>query len=397
MNNQFQIRVHSGSLRGQAFVINKQEFKVGRDPSCDIVLNENAVSRIHLLIYPQAYEAIVLVDNNSTNGTTVNNVQVTAPVQITENDVIMLGGEVALVLEKVPVMQSPYPPYPQQPGYPQGFDMPAQQYPPYQAPFSAPSAVSQPQQPYAQSGYPVQAPQAPVPPAHDGMVEPVADSLRGAASHLPSSAPDGLGHEYEMPADNGFGTYQQQPPAVSPAAPMGDAPAYGGYPQQPYYQQPQMPYPGQEAQPYGTAQANMGYDPRSQYPAQPDPYMAQAQGGYNPMSQYPPQQPYPPYGAPYGADQSQYPAQPGYGYPPQQQQYPGYYGQQLYGNYGAQEYESAEGSDESRKRKKLFIILGIILLLILAIVIFIIYIDSNYLWCDVFPFLWSPEACAIYP
>ena len=98
MSNQFQIRVHSGSLRGQAFVINKQEFKIGRDPSCDIVLTESAVSRVHLLIYPQPYDAIVLVDNNSTNGTTVNNVQVTAPVQIAENDVIVLGGEVALVL-----------------------------------------------------------------------------------------------------------------------------------------------------------------------------------------------------------------------------------------------------------------------------------------------------------
>ena len=106
MNNQYQIRVHSGSLRGQAFLINKNEFKVGRDPSCDIVLSENAVSRVHLLIYPQAYNAIVLVDNNSTNGTTVNNVQVTAPTQITENDVIMLGGEVAWCWKRYPLFRA---------------------------------------------------------------------------------------------------------------------------------------------------------------------------------------------------------------------------------------------------------------------------------------------------
>ena len=76
-----------------------------------------------------------------------------------------------------------------------------------------------------------------------------------------------------------------------------------------------------------------------------------------------------------------------------------YYQQQPYGGYGpAAEYGQADNlQDENAKKKKLYIILGIVLVLILAIIGFIIYIDSNYLWCDVFPFLWSPEACAIYP
>ena len=103
MNNQYQIRVHSGGLRGQAFVINKPEFQIGRDPSCDIILTETAVSRVHAIIFSQGVNTLVLVDNNSTNRTVINNVQVTSPVQISENDVIMLGGEVALAVERVPV------------------------------------------------------------------------------------------------------------------------------------------------------------------------------------------------------------------------------------------------------------------------------------------------------
>ncbi len=60
--------------------------------------------------------------------------QVTAPVQIAENDVIVLGGEVALVLEKVPSMQNAFlrtktPNY--NPAYP---NAPQQQIPPYQPP-----------------------------------------------------------------------------------------------------------------------------------------------------------------------------------------------------------------------------------------------------------------------
>ncbi|HOP02802.1 MAG TPA: hypothetical protein PLQ28_04680, partial [Flexilinea sp.] len=117
-------------------------------------------------------------------------------------------------------------------------------------------------------------------------------------------------------------------------------------------------------------------------------------------SQYPPSQQYPPYPAPYGTDSYQQPYQyQGYPQGPAQQYPAGYYQQQPYGGYGpAAEYEQADNSqDENAKKKKLYIILGIVLVLILAIIGFIIYIDSNYLWCDVFPFLWSPEACAIYP
>ena len=100
MKSQYQLCFYSGSLTGKIYPIVKEETKIGRDASCDIVLTENSVSRIHVFLYVQQNGSIVLVDNNSTNGTVVNNYQISAPVQLSENDVIGLGGEVMIVFQK---------------------------------------------------------------------------------------------------------------------------------------------------------------------------------------------------------------------------------------------------------------------------------------------------------
>lgn len=410
MNNQYQIRVHSGSLRGQAFLINKNEFKVGRDPSCDIVLSENAVSRVHLLIYPQAYNAIVLVDNNSTNGTTVNNVPVSAPTQIAENDVIMLGGEVALVLEKVPVVQSEQPS-----NQPYNFGQPVPGYRPPAGPAAPeykPNAegmppVGYPQPPmgaypgYANAPYqgaypPPAAPQAPAAPAPANEPNPessheehLPENLTSAPSQQPNYSgypmnPSDMGqYPQDYAADQPSG-YSGAPQSVYP--PMSQ-PAQPGMPGQPPYGQ--QPYPGMAypADPYSGQQGYYNPNPVSQYPNQA---WSQQPSGY-PQAAYNPNQP------DYGQAQPPY-GQPPYGYPPQNQ---GYYGNQpYYGNQQPGDYAAGYGTDQEQpqnNKKRLFIILGIVLFIILLLIGFIIYIDTNYLWCKVFPFLWSPEACAVYP
>ena len=101
MNTQYQLCFYSGSQAGKIFPITKEETKIGRDSSCDIVLTENSISRIHVFLYVQQNGSVVLVDNNSTNGTIVNNSQISAPVQLSENDVIGLGGDVMLVFQRV--------------------------------------------------------------------------------------------------------------------------------------------------------------------------------------------------------------------------------------------------------------------------------------------------------
>ena len=92
--------------------------------------------------------------------------------------------------------------------------------------------------------------------------------------------------------------------------------------------------------------------------------------------------------------------QPPYGNNPYGQQQ--YMGQQTaYGNnpYAQQQYagqQTQQESDSSNKKKKLFIILGIVLAVLIIFGIFIFYIDHNRLWCDVFPFLWDADTCANY-
>ena len=433
MNHQFQIRVHSGELRGQAFVISQPEFKIGRDPSCDIVLGETAVSRIHAIIYSQGVNTLVLADNNSTNGTAINSVQVTSPVQISENDVIVLGGEVALALEKIPAGMGVSVDPAIQSQAPAAVPAPAQQIPPFYAPVDS-NANLGPEAPGA-SVYPAGQPAA------DPFVNPTPQFQSGqpgspnpyAAAQPQSAAPD-------------YGQMQQNPYGVNNGDPNMQ---YGAslYPNQygtnPYtanpYAAPQSQFPRQsEPNPmaqYASGQANpggvsaypqqppvvsgvpSGFDPMnptglppsfSQYPyaqQQPaqgfdpnNPYAQQPTQGFDPNNPYAQQQSAFAPGNPYGQPQTNpYGQQPGpYGYAQQQNPYaqPGPYGYPDQG-YGQQGYDGAEAPVKSKKL--LFIILGIVLAVILIIVVLILYVDANYLWCDWFPFLWSAEACQNYP
>ncbi len=366
MNNQFQIRVHSGGLRGQAFVVDKPEFKIGRDPSCDIALTETAVSRVHAIIFNQGVNTLVLADNNSTNGTTINNLQVTSPVQISENDVIMLGGEVALAVERVPAGVNAAVDGGGQQAQPRPMNENAAAAP--VPPFAAPYDPNQLQQPGA----------APVPPASDpfaaqGANYPFAQSPQGAYPN-----PMASNYNPAMNLANPYGQNQYgQPPAsaypyAQPAAnPYGDPSAPAGYPQpqqpepasapqgmnpdtiQPSLQEPQgipgaSAYPS-SSQPFvgGISAPNGGADPmnpmpapgmvppgRSAYPQSPSQSVSQYSGyraippqGLDPMNPYgQPQQPGFDPNNPYAqSQQSPYAqAQPGIANPYAQPQQPGF-------------------------------------------------------------------------
>ena len=347
MNHQFQIRVHSGELRGQAFVISQPEFKIGRDPSCDIVLGETAVSRIHAIIYSQGVNTLVLADNNSTNGTTINNVQVTSPVQISENDVIMLGGEVALALEKIPAGMGvaaesvqpqaaapaqQIPPYfaPADPSFNGGTEPLSGQVPPAPMPAAADPLQSsnpqfQPNQTYVSAPpvNPVQNPYGVI--SGDPNLQFGASSYSApigaapynvnpyAASTPPQSQYPQQPGQAAMPQPlSGMSAYpgsqfssQQQPAqGFDPNNPYGQQPAQGFDPNNPYGQQPAQgfdpnnPYGQQPAQgfdpnnPYGQQPAQ-GFDPNNPYGQQPaqgfdpnNPYAQQPAQGFDPNNPY---------------------------------------------------------------------------------------------------------------
>ncbi len=278
MNNQFQLCFYSGSLTGKIFPIVKDETKIGRDASCDIILSENSVSRVHVILYSQQNGAVILVDNNSTNGTVVNNIQISAPVQLSENDVICLGGEVMLVFQKAAGFE---------PGVQLGgMDVPAG---------NAPESYNFENQ----QGIPMN---------NDNNNFPNDGAVSGSA---------GNGGQSQQPAEN-FGFNQAYNMGYNPAAQQGQQMPPFGYGQQPQFggQFPQAGYPGQQmppAMPMDNVPAGQPQDPQgvSAEPAQDipggaqdisqQPMMGQQMPfGNDPYAQQPMMGQQNPYGNPYG-------------------------------------------------------------------------------------------------
>ncbi len=81
--------VLSGNSAGKMFVIEPREMTIGRDDECDIIINDNGISRIHAKIVSVADQTI-LIDNNSTNGTFVEGKQIKSQV-LADGDRIRMG------------------------------------------------------------------------------------------------------------------------------------------------------------------------------------------------------------------------------------------------------------------------------------------------------------------
>jgi len=70
-------------------LVNRIETTIGRDSSCDIVLDHVSVSKTHAKIVAKG-NLYYLVDNNSTNGIVVNGKKVDGKVQLHEKDIILI-------------------------------------------------------------------------------------------------------------------------------------------------------------------------------------------------------------------------------------------------------------------------------------------------------------------
>ncbi len=75
-----------GPLNGQRWTLNRT-LMVGRDPSCDIYVQDRQVSRFHARITPTP-EGVTIEDLGSKNGTNHNGVELTAPVMLQDGDVL---------------------------------------------------------------------------------------------------------------------------------------------------------------------------------------------------------------------------------------------------------------------------------------------------------------------
>jgi len=75
-----------GPLKGQRWSLS-QTLMVGRDPTCDINVQDRQVSRFHARITPTP-EGVTIEDLGSKNGTNHNGTELTAPVMLQDGDLL---------------------------------------------------------------------------------------------------------------------------------------------------------------------------------------------------------------------------------------------------------------------------------------------------------------------
>ena len=81
--------IAQGPEKGESFPIEAESAKVGRDPSCNIVLTDAQVSRQHLRVFSRGKEWF-LEDLRSSNGTLLNGRQIQVE-RLLEGDIIIMG------------------------------------------------------------------------------------------------------------------------------------------------------------------------------------------------------------------------------------------------------------------------------------------------------------------
>ncbi|WP_374078791.1 FHA domain-containing protein [Bdellovibrio bacteriovorus] len=121
--------------------VDKDSFTVGRSIDCDISLNDNHVSRVHLVV-SRRWNQIWIEDKNSSNGTFINGTKIVqgTPVNVVPTDKIQLGRSEYILtfdLKMEQVEEEPLPveegPAPEEPVLEDTVAMP----PPSMAPFQA--------------------------------------------------------------------------------------------------------------------------------------------------------------------------------------------------------------------------------------------------------------------
>lgn len=81
-----------GTPQGHRFFLTQKEMTIGRDPTADISITDNGISRKHALI-TRSGEQVTLSDLGSSNGTFINDkkIQTGTPVTLAKEDMIKIG------------------------------------------------------------------------------------------------------------------------------------------------------------------------------------------------------------------------------------------------------------------------------------------------------------------
>lgn len=104
IHDYYHLVINGESDSGQEITLDQSDLILGRDPGTDVVIESPGVSRQHARIFFQD-GLYVIEDLNSSNGTFVNEQQITAPAHLQPEDRIRLGKLVEIVF-RAPAVQS---------------------------------------------------------------------------------------------------------------------------------------------------------------------------------------------------------------------------------------------------------------------------------------------------
>lgn len=84
------LRFMDGPRSGKTVKITSDDYTMGRDDSCDLLLDSDGVSRVHSRIKKDG-DTYILQDNKSTNGVYLNGTKIDEPTVLKDNDTIRIS------------------------------------------------------------------------------------------------------------------------------------------------------------------------------------------------------------------------------------------------------------------------------------------------------------------
>jgi two-component system cell cycle response regulator len=85
----------NGAAMGRVYEIGEGYLVIGRDADCDIILDDDSVSRRHAEVIAHAGGVVMLRDLSSTNGTFVNGLKI-SEINLGEGDTVRIGADLRL-------------------------------------------------------------------------------------------------------------------------------------------------------------------------------------------------------------------------------------------------------------------------------------------------------------
>lgn len=97
------LEARTGPETGRVWTLDREEVNIGRQHNNTIPLADPRVSALHARILHQADGSYLLIDNRSTNGTTLNGHALTGSATLRDGDAVQIGGVTFIFHEALPV------------------------------------------------------------------------------------------------------------------------------------------------------------------------------------------------------------------------------------------------------------------------------------------------------